>query len=152
MTGREPERHPDAYDYGEPWGPDNPAPGSAWDTRPVTAAAVAAAIFAEPFTTDPCAPGGSHDCRFRACACPGHAGVKPGARCAGLPTLTEALAPYLPSARRDEVRETLTAAYGPELTTEAAVTAVLADEAHRHDGGCTWASCGPHTADPEPAP
>jgi len=26
-------RHPDAYEYGEPWGPDNPAPGSAWDTR-----------------------------------------------------------------------------------------------------------------------
>ena len=22
------ERHPDAYSYGEPWGPDNPAPGS----------------------------------------------------------------------------------------------------------------------------
>jgi hypothetical protein len=24
------ERHPDAYPYGEPWGPDNPAPGSPW--------------------------------------------------------------------------------------------------------------------------
>lgn len=23
-------RHPDAYEYGEPWGPDNPAPGSPW--------------------------------------------------------------------------------------------------------------------------
>lgn len=29
----EPPRHPDAYPYGEPWGPDNPAPGSAWDNR-----------------------------------------------------------------------------------------------------------------------
>ncbi len=26
-------RHPDAYEHGEPWGPGNPAPGSAWDTR-----------------------------------------------------------------------------------------------------------------------
>jgi hypothetical protein len=26
--------HPDAYAYGEPWGPDNPAPGSAWGRRP----------------------------------------------------------------------------------------------------------------------
>jgi hypothetical protein len=33
MLTDEPERHPDAYGYGEPWGPDNPAPGSAWDTR-----------------------------------------------------------------------------------------------------------------------
>lgn len=24
-------RHQDAYEYGEPWGPDNPAPGSPWD-------------------------------------------------------------------------------------------------------------------------
>lgn len=27
-------RHPDAYEYGEEWGPDNPAPGSAWDREP----------------------------------------------------------------------------------------------------------------------
>ena len=26
----EDERHPDAYTYGEPWGPGNPAPGSSW--------------------------------------------------------------------------------------------------------------------------
>lgn len=30
---QEPERHPDAYTYGEPWGPDNPAPGSPWSKR-----------------------------------------------------------------------------------------------------------------------
>jgi hypothetical protein len=30
----DPPRHPDAYEYGAPWGPDNPAPDSAWGTRP----------------------------------------------------------------------------------------------------------------------
>jgi hypothetical protein len=30
---QEPERHPDAYEYGEPWGPDNPAPSSPWSKR-----------------------------------------------------------------------------------------------------------------------
>jgi hypothetical protein len=73
----------------------------------VTWQQTAAAIFGEPFTTDPCAQG-THDCRFRACACPGHAGLRPGDRCA------------------------------------------LAEPEHRHDGGCTMASCGPNTAEPPP--
>jgi hypothetical protein len=33
LVYEEETRHPDAYEYGEPWGPGNPAPGSAWDTR-----------------------------------------------------------------------------------------------------------------------
>lgn len=39
--------------------------------RVITAADAAAAIFAEPITSDPCRIG-THDCRFSACACLGH--------------------------------------------------------------------------------
>jgi hypothetical protein len=41
----------------------------------------AAAMFGDNFRSDPCQPGGSHDCRNSACTCPGHKGIQAGARC-----------------------------------------------------------------------
>jgi hypothetical protein len=46
----------------------------------LTPAQAAAAIFADPFITDPCREG-THDCRFSGCQCPGHRGTRPGTRC-----------------------------------------------------------------------